>query len=291
MTINAVEQYRNDPSYATPGKSRGLLDVFSHRYLLQLLTNKGIATRYYGSVLGWVWSYIRPGSQFLMYYIVIGLIMGVHRGIDWFHIYLFTGIVMVNLFSEIMHNTTTSVLDNGSLVSKIFLPRELFPVAACAVALIHFIPQTVLLFIIALLCGWTFNWIAILCFVGAILITVTFALGLGMFFGSINALYRDAKNFVDLILMFATWASPVLYSFEMVREAAPSWLYHFYMSNPLTVAVELFHTAFWLPLTPDSPRPENFGHYVLVAAAISIVTLLLGQLIFRRLEGSFAQRL
>ncbi|MBB4071486.1 ABC transporter permease [Canibacter oris] len=291
MTTNSLAKYRNDPDYSTPGKSRGLIDVFTHRYLLQLLTNKGVATRYYGSVLGWIWSYIKPGAQFLMYYLVIGLILGVHRGIDWFHIYLFTGIVMVNLFSEIMNNTTTSVLDNGSLVSKIFLPRELFPVSACAVAIIHFFPQVLLLFAITLFSGWVFSWGAVLAFIGALVLTLSFALGLGMFFGSINALYRDAKNFVDLLLMFATWASPVLYSFEMVRDAAPSWFYHLYMSNPLTVAVELFHDAFWAPLTPESARPENFGMYTLIAFAIAFTTLLIGQLTFRKLEASFAQRL
>lgn len=292
MNTNSLTQYRTDPDYATPGKSRGLFDVFTHRYLLQMLSAKGVATRYYGSVLGWVWSYLKPAAHFLLFYLVIGLILGVHRGIDWFHIYLFTGIVAVNLFNEIMNNTTTSVTDNSPLVSKIFLPRELFPVSACVVALIHFSPQVLLLFLIALCSGWAFSWGAIFAFVAGLVLTLTFALGLGMLFGGINVLYRDAKNFVDLLLMFATWASPVLYSFEMVRDAAPSWIYHIYMSNPVTVAVELFHSAFWVPVTQYSaPRPAHFEIYALVAFIIAFGSLLIGQLTFRKLEATFAQRL
>lgn len=284
------ETVQNDPEFRTPGVGRGLFGVLRHRYLLTLLLKKGVATRYYGSVLGWVWSYVRPGAQFLMYYIVIGVIMGANRGIDWFPIYLFSGIVAVNLFSEALRNTTSAIVDNQSLVKKIYLPRELFPVSALGVALIHFLPQAALLLVVTILCGWTITWLQILGFVVGVLMILTFALGLGLFFGAINVAYRDAKNFVDIILMFATWASPVLYSWQMVHGRVPDWLFHIYMSNPMTAAVELFHDAFWLPLAPNSARPDILL-YALIGGAISIGTLFIGQSVFRKLEGSFAQSL
>jgi ABC-2 type transport system permease protein len=291
VSDSTLEAIRKDPDFDTPGKSQGLVDVVKRRYLLRLLIRKGIATRYYGSVLGWVWSYIRPGAQFLMYYIVVGVILGVNRGIDWFPIYLFSGIVAVNLFSETMRNTTDALTSNKALVRKIYLPRELFPVSACGVALIHFLPQAVLLLVVSIICGWTIGWLQVVGFFGGALLIVLFALGLGLFFGAINAVYRDAKNIVDLILMFSTWASPVLYSALMVHDRVPTWIYHIYMSNPITGAVELFHDTFWLPLAPDSERPENLVIYLLIGFGITVVTLFIGQLVFRRLEGTFAQRL
>lgn len=281
----------NDPEFDTPGKSKGLIDVFRHRYLLSLLLNKGIATRYYGSVLGWVWSYIRPGAQFLMYYLVIGVIMQAHRDIAFFPIYLFAGIVAVNLFGEVLRNTTSAIVDNRALVQKIYLPRELFPVSAVGVALVHFLPQAVLLLVVVLLCGWTVSWLQVLAFIIGVAIIVLFALGLGLFFGAINVAYRDARNFVDLILMFSTWASPVLYSWTMVYERAPSWLYHLFMANPMTTAVELFHDVFWHPLAPDVPRPGDLLINTFIGIGLTIFTLVLGQFVFRKLEGSFAQRL
>ncbi len=287
----ADESVLTDPEFTTPGKGKGLIDVFRHRYLLSLLLNKETTTRYHGSVLGWVWSYIRPGAQFLMYYVVIGIIMGVNRGIDFFPVYLFSGIVAVNLFSEALRNSTNAITGNSSLVKKIYLPRELFPVSAIGVALVHFLPQAVLLFIVALFCGWTFTWLQLVGFVVGVALILTFALGLGLFFGSINVAYRDARNFVDLILMFSTWASPVLYSWWMVHDRAPSWLFNIYMSNPMTAAIEMFHDAFWLPLAPDTPRPEHLLTYTLIGAAIAIFTLVIGQMVFRKLEGSFAQNL
>ncbi|MDO4241595.1 MAG: ABC transporter permease [Microbacteriaceae bacterium] len=286
-----INRFKNDPRYATPGKSRGLVEIFKHRYLLRLLTNKGVATRYYGSVLGWLWSYIKPGAQFLMFFIVIGVIMGADRSIQWYPIYLFAGIVAVNLFSEVLNNATLAVTDNAPLINKIFLPRELFPAAACGVALTHFVPQALLLFAIALFCGWQFGFMAVLSLLGGVALILIFALGLGLFFGAVNAIFRDAKNLVDLLLMFATWISPVLYSFNMVKDQAPSWLYHAYMSNPMTVAVELFHNAFWLPIAPDSARPDGFERYVLIGFGVALLSLFIGQLVFRKLEGTFAQRL
>lgn len=281
----------HDPEFDTPGKSRGLVDVFHYRYLLSLLLKKGMSTRYYGSVLGWVWSYIRPAAQFLMYYLVVGVIMNAHRETPLFPVYLFSGIVAVNLFSEILRNTTAAVVDNRALVQKIYLPRELFPVAAVGVAVIHFLPQAALLLIVVLFCGWTVGIAQIGAFLLGLFIIIIFALGLGLFFGAINVAYRDARNFVDIILMFATWASPVLYSWSMVHDRAPTWLFHTYMLNPLTSAVELFHQAFWYPLAPDTARPDLFGTYIWVGLAISIITLVIGQLVFRKLEPSFAQRI
>lgn len=283
-----------DREYDTPGTSRGMLDAIKYRYLLSLLVKKGISTRYHGSVLGWVWSYIRPAAQFLMYYLVIGVILGANRGIPLFPVYLFAGIVAVNLFSESLRNTTSAIVDNKALVKKIYLPRELFPLSAVFVALVHFLPQAVILLIVALFLGWKITFIGIIALISGMLLIIVFSLGMGLFFGSVNVAFRDAKNIVDLILMFATWASPVLYGWHMVYEKAPEWLFHFYMVNPMTVGVELSHIAFWLPMVegqPGSERPSELLTYAIIATVIAVGTLLIGQFVFRKLEGSFAQSL
>lgn len=278
-----------DKEYDRPGSSLGLLSVFQNRYLLKLLVQKGVKTRYYGSVLGWVWSYIRPLAQFLMYWVVIGIVLGVNRNIDEFPIHLFSGLIVVNLFGEIFRNTTNAILDNGSLIKKIFLPRELFPVAATGVALIHFLPQVAVLLVVVLIMGWSITWLSVLAFLAGLVIITVFALGLGLLFGAWNVAHRDMKNIVDLILMYSTWASPVIYPFIMIKDRAPEWLYLIYMANPVTIAVELFHTAFWRPIVTNPPVPEILTSYTFLGLGLAVVTLLVGQLVFRRMEGSFAQ--
>lgn len=226
-----------------------------------------------------------------MYFLVLGVLLGGRKEITFFPIYLFAGIVAVNLFSEVLRNTTSAITDNKSLVKKIYLPRALFPIAAVGVGLVHFLPQALLLLIVSLVFGWTFSWAAVGGFIAGMLLIVVFGLGLGFFFGAINVAYRDSKNFVDLILMFATWASPVLYSWTLVHEKAPTWLYNIYMVNPVTAAVELFHTSFWVPIAPQDPRPSALLVHTLIAVAVAITTLLIGQLTFRKMEGNFAQHL
>ncbi|QBE48643.1 ABC transporter permease [Leucobacter triazinivorans] len=278
--------------YVTPGASRWLFDVFRYRHLLSLLLKKGTTTRYYGSVLGWTWSYVRPAAQFFMYYFMIGQVLGMQRSVELFPIYLFSGIVLLNFFGEATRAATNSITGNAALVKKIYLPRELFPVAAVGSAFIHFIPQVILLFVVCLFFGWHFTWLGLLYFAVALIILLVFTLGLGLFFGSINVAYRDAKNIIDVALMFAVWMSPVLYSHAMIRDVLPAWLYNLYLVNPVTVSVELFHSAFYRPIVPNGvPVPDYMFTNTLAGLGIAIGTLLIGQVVFRKLEGDFAQDL
>lgn len=277
-----------------PGTSRGLLDIFRYRYLLGLLVRKSTITRYYGSILGWAWSYVKPTTQFLIYYLVLGVFLGLNRGVPSFPIYLFSGIVVINLFNEAFSNATKSVVDNSALVKKIYLPRELFPIATVCVAFIHFLPQLVVLAIVSLLFGWIPSLASLGLVVWALVIVLVLATGLGMVFGAIDVSFRDARNLVEIILMFATWASPVLYSWTMVRDKVSGWLFEVYMLNPLTSAVEFFHEAFWVHANTGSQaleRPPLLWQNGMIALLIAVAMLVIGQLVFKKMEGRFAQDL
>lgn len=290
MSLEFIDTTR----YDVPGRSRGLLDVFRWRYLLSVIIRKGTATRYRNSVLGWVWSYVKPGAQFAIYYFIVGLVLNVHRDMENFAIYLFSGIVMVNFFNEAFGNATNSIVDNRALVKKIYLPRELFPIAAIVGALIHFLPQLAILVVVCLLVGWLPSFAALGGAVLALLLVTVFALGLGLFFSGLNVRFRDAQNFVDLIKMFSTWTSPVLYTWVLMADTLSGhpWLFFIYSANPLTVAVELFHQAFWSPTSATDPGlPPHFLLSGLAAGIFSLVVLVVGQLTFRRFEKSFAQDL
>lgn len=279
-------------AFTVPGTGRGVFDVFGYRYLLRLLVRKGILTRYHGSALGWAWSYVKPAAQFLIYYLVMGVFLGLNRGIEAFPVYLFSGIVVVNLFNEAFGNATRSIVNNRALVKKIYLPRELFPIADVFIAFVHFLPQLTILIAVCLFSGWAPSLVQLAGALLAILIVLLIATGLGLLFGSINVTFRDSQNLVELILMFATYTSPVLYSFQMVENKLPPWLFDLYMMNPVTAAVELFHSAFWFPTTSGSAaRPEHLWLIAGLAVVIAIVALVVGQLVFRRLEGRFAQDL
>lgn len=282
---------------STPGTGRGLIDVFSQRYLLRLIVRKELRVRYRGSMLGMAWSYVKPAIQFLVYFVALGLFMRLAHSIEAYPIYLFSGIVVINFFNEGFGNATRSIIWNAPLVRKIYLPRELFPVASMWVSAVHFLPQLVVLLVATLIAGWRPGPVELLAGVVGFTIVALFSLGLGLLFGAVNVFYRDAENFVDLIGMVATWASPVLYQWEMVRDVVPGWLFTVYQLNPLTAAVELFHYCFWFPATagaagtPPVVMPPNLWFFAGIALLVSFGTVLIGQTVFRRLEGRFAQEL
>ncbi|MFB7884237.1 ABC transporter permease [Microbacterium sp. NPDC056057] len=281
-------------NFDVPGRSSGLLDVFRWHYLLRLLVRTGVTTRYRNSVLGWTWSYVRPAAQFLVFFVVLGVFLALNHGIPNYAIYLFSGIVIINLFSEAFKNATTSIVNNAPLVRKVYLPRQLFAVSSVIVALVHFLPQVALLVIVCLFFGWIvkLSVLSILAILAAVVIIVLFALGLGLFFGAVNVRYRDAENIVELLLLLATWASPVLYYWTMVQDVLPEWLVTLYMLNPITQAVELFHFAFWYPITETTlPLPPMLAINTLWTTLITIATVAVGHIVFRRLEGRFAQDL
>lgn len=279
-----------------PGSGRGLLDVFGDRFLLKLLVRKEIKVRYRGSVLGLLWSYVKPLVQFLIYFVALGIFLDLQRGTPNFAIYLFAGIVLVNFFSECLSNATRSIVDNRDLIRKIYLPRELFPVATVWVSAAHFLPQLLVLVGACLIVGWTPSILQVAAAVLIFLMVAVLATGLGLIFGAINVYFRDSENIVDMIVMVVTWASPVLYVWTMVEDVMGSWFW-VYQLNPMTVAVEVFHWVFWEPtltaeqLVIETIPPGLLTLWLPTAMMISLGLLFLGQLTFRRLAVHFAQEL
>lgn len=275
-----------------PGHGAGLVDVFERRYLLSLLVRKEVRVRYRGSILGWLWSYVKPLTQFAVFYLALGVFLRQNDVIENYPIYIFSGLVVINLFSEAFSNGTRSLVDNAALIKKIYLPRELFPVSSTFVAFVNFLPQLAVLLIVCLIVGWHPDPLQIAGILLGTLIVLSLAIGLGLLFGSINVSFRDAQNFVELIVLVATWASPVLYQTAMVEKVLPDWLYFIYQINPLTAGVELMHAGFWFPTTESTPAMNpSLWTTSFIALGISLTVLVIGQIVFRKLEGRFAQDL
>jgi ABC-2 type transport system permease protein len=275
------------------GAGAGLADVYRRRYLLKLLVAKELTVRYRGSVLGILWSYVKPGVQFGVYYFALGVFLGQSKGTENYAVYLFSGIILINFFAEALANASRSMVANGGLIKKIYLPRELFPVASVWVAAVHFFPQLVVLLIACFFTGWQPNLLQLFVALVAFLLVSLLAIGLGLLFGAANVYFRDAENVVDLLLMVATWASPVLYGWTQVRSALGSTFAFVYQMNPLTIAVEVFHYAFWLPTTDGYVElpPNLLTIWLPAGLVVALLIVVAGQLTFRRLEGRFAQEL
>src|SRR3954452_4744989 len=179
-----------------PAAKGGLVGVLKRRYLLSLMVKRELRARYVGSKMGLAWSYINPFTRFLTYYFVFGIILG--RGqIPHFAIHLFAGMVVVNLFTDSFNSGTRSIMQNKSIVQKMPLPREIFPIASTLVSLYHVGPQLVILIGACLVTG-TFSPdpVGLIAALMAFTIVILLGTGMGLMFSAINVMYRDWTRIV-----------------------------------------------------------------------------------------------
>ena len=280
------------PPLADPAKSYGLLDVWRKRYLVRLLVSKEIRVRYQGSVLGLLWTYVKPLVRYLVYLFVFGYVLGLSRQLDNFPVYVFSGLIVVTFFNEALTSSTRSVRGNRSLITRIFLPREMFPLVSVIVSTRHFLPQVVVLLVIAIVTGWRPTWASLgLALLGFTLIFL-FLVGLGLVFSTLNVYFRDAEQVVEIVTMVAFWSAPVMYSWTLIADVIGyGRALDLYLANPLAIAVQLFHQAFWLPTVEDPGPLPDLTVPGTVSAVIVLVTLGFGQWLFTRLQGRFASEL
>jgi ABC-2 type transport system permease protein len=277
--------------FTPAGVARSVRDVVVQREMLDLLIRRDLKSKYKDSALGFLWSLARPLVQLMIYFIVLGQFLGAARGIPDFAVYIFTGLTAMGLFTEIAVGGTGSILANAGLVKKVYVPREVFPLASLGSALFNFMVQLVVLLAATVVSGHPPLHPGILYAIPALAIIVVYGLAFALFFGAVNVYLRDMQYLVEVFTMLLFWASPVVYSWQMVRDLIQNPVaLQIYTNNPLTLAILGFQEAFWVA-GEDLARPEGLLLRMGVALAIGLILLLGAHRVFLRLQGNFAQEL
>ncbi|WP_067459509.1 ABC transporter permease [Actinomadura macra] len=283
---------RPDDRLRPPGEDGGLRQTLRNKYLLRLLVRRELRARYKGSLLGLGWSYVRPAVTFSVYFFVVGVFLGMDKQVEDFPVYLFAGMVLINLFTETLHSTTRSVTGNAPLVRKVFLPRELFPTASALVSLVHFLPGMMILLGGAVAAGWRPSPTGLAAAALGFAIIVVLGLGLGLLCAAVNVFFRDLEQVVDISVIVITWSVPMIYPWTHVRTHAPGWVLDLYLANPLVSAVSLFQRAFWYSGTGgDFAFPPDLYVRAALSLGLSVLVFLAGHAVFARMQQRFAQEL
>lgn len=280
-----------------------LSDIWQRRDLLDLLIKRELKARYKDSSLGFLWGLVRPLTQLLIYYLVLGHFLGAARNIPEFAVFIFAGLTLYGLMAEIITTMTASIVGNAGLIKKVYLPREIFPFAAAGSTAFNFGMQVLVLLGAALLSGtlvlgWHFVYA-----VAAVVVVVVWAMAIGLAFSALNVYLRDMQYLIEVVVMLLMWFSPIVYSWQFVGSTIelfglPGWLIEVYLANPLTLGVLGFQAAFWAPgaagtaAFPDGvPFPEHLMLRMVIAAVLGLIAFFLAQRLFSRLQGNFAQEL
>lgn len=273
-----------------------VVEVWSYRELLGQLIRKELKVKYKDSLLGFLWTLVRPLLQLLVYSVAIGLFLGTSRVIPSFGIYLFTGLLAWSLFTEILGGCAGSIVGNAGLVKKVWFPRELFPLAVVGAALVNFALQSVILLAAF---AYTGQWprlgdLALLPL--ALLVLVVFATALGLVLAASNVFLRDVQHLLEVGLLLWFWMTPIVYDWTKVRDelagGSLEWAYQLYLANPMANVVLAFQRALWRAGEPTAfYYGGNLGLRLGLLLLVAVALLWVAQRLFARAAGNFAQEL
>lgn len=278
------------PTGFVQGAAESVRDIWARRQLLVMLVRRELRARYKDSSLGFLWTLARPLVSLLIYYVAIGRFLGAERAIPDFAVYVFTGLTVWQLFNEIVASGTGSIISNAGIIKKIYLPREIFPLSSVGSALFNFTVQLGILVVAAVVIRGLIVDRRLLFLPLALAVVVVWGTALSLFLSAANVYLRDVQYLIEVALMVGFWASPIVYSWEMVSGAVSDTVGQLYLMNPVTLAVLGFQRAIWTA-GADVPMPDNLDLRLLVALAIGLVALVLAQRAFSVMQRNFAQEL
>ena len=318
------------PPLVNPAANLGMLSVFRRRYLLRLLVGREITARYSGSILGLAWSYINPLTQFLAYWLIVGNLLEKNMAIPAYPMHILTALLITHFFTETFSAGTGSIQHNRALVIRMPIPKEMFPVAAMLVSLIHVLPEVLILTVGVAIVGWHGAVLSSIGFTAlAFAIVMILGTAVSLLFSVADVYFRDFGSVVGILTFLIRFAVPMMYPFSRVVESTTGhpWIYQAYISNPVTIAIECLEKAFWYGTVPANrivpgtdliyavnshgqhlscakdwaegltcaeqlrEFPNDLWAYGLAALAFSLVMLLLAQFVFNKFEAKIPERL
>ncbi|MCU1550173.1 MAG: sugar transporter [Glaciihabitans sp.] len=289
------------------GTINDLRELWKRRELQGILVRRELKNRYKDSALGFLWTLIKPITMLLVYYFALGQILGASRNTPEYAIFVFAGLTIWGLYADILTSSTMSILQNAALIKKVYMPREVFPLASVGSALLNFCIQFGVLLVAMIVFGQVpVNWDS-LYIIPAVLVVAIFGTALALVLSALNVYLRDVQYLVDVMVVLLFWASPVVYAFRSVAgsDAAGvgTWLYQLYLLNPITIAVVAFQRGTWLhghgvetslakshiPLSHNYPADLDLR--LIIAIVVGLVFLWFAHRLFTRLQGNFAQEI
>lgn len=253
-------------------------ELYQYRELLKTSVKKEIRGKYKASFLGVLWSFINPLLQVAVYAIVFPYMLN-NTGDDYI-IYLITGIIPWTYFNTSLVGCVGCIKSNAGIIKKVYFPREILPLSTVLSGFINFIISCLIILIACLLWNVGISWhILIVPFLG--ILEGILILGIGLVLGACDAYVQDLEYIVNFLLMLAFYGSPIVYKMNMFENS--TLLATAIKINPFTCLINAYRDVFLYHQLPEL----NSLLYVLI---VSIIILVIGYLVFKKLEKGFAEQ-
>jgi ABC-2 type transport system permease protein len=258
-----------------------------NRILLAELVRTDFKLRYQASSLGYLWSILSPLLLFAILYIVFDRFLGLGRDIDFFPVYLLTGIVLWRFFTEATNNGLKAIVQRGGLIRKINFPRYIVVISGTVSSLINLAINLVVVFIFVLLAGVPLSWNALLV-IPLIIELYVFALALAFFLSAVNVKMRDISHLWEIFLQAAFYATPIIYPLALVANQS-QLAAQILLTSPVAQVIQDVRYVFITTDTLTMARLTDNIALILTPFLVIVLATLLGAWYFKRSQGKFAE--
>ena len=256
--------------------SLGLKELWEYRELLYFLTWRDIKVRYKQTALGATWAIIQPVFMMLVFSLFFGRLVKVPSDGIPYPVFTFCALLPWQLFAHSLTESSNSIVANERLITKVYFPRLVVPIAAVLGGLVDFAIAFVILLAMLVYYGIV-PGPAVFALPGLVLLAILTALALGLWLSALNVQYRDVRYTINFLIQVWLFATPVAYPSSLIPEA---WR-PLYGLNPMAGVVEGFRWA----LLGRTPAP---GPMLAVSATVVVLLLIGGLYYFRWMEQQFA---
>lgn len=251
-------------------------ELYDYRDLFYFLIVRDIKVRYKQTVLGGLWAIIQPLFMMIVFTLFFGRLAGVSSDGVPYPIFNYSAMVAWTYFSNAITSSSNSLIQESNLISKVYFPRLLAPLAPVVAFLLDFVVSFIILIAMMLYYGIHPTIMTLTLPLLVVLMMLT-ASGVGMFLAALNAQYRDIRYTITFLVQLWMFASPVVYSVSLIPEKYRL----LYALNPMAGVIEGFRSA----LLGTVAFPTQM---LLVSTLVSVVMFVVGIFYFKRTERYFA---
>jgi ABC-type polysaccharide/polyol phosphate export permease len=258
-----------------------LRQLLRYTPLIRSLVARELRARYRGSVLGFLWSFVNPLLQLLIFTFVFTEVVPALREAEEgpYALFLFCGLLPWTWLNASLIDSSSVLIAGGNLIRKVLFPAEILPIVSVLAGLVHFCFGLAILAVFLVIYRVPVSPGDLLWFPVIVLAQLLLTLGLALFLSAITVHFRDVRDLLSNLLLVLFWATPVVYSLNQVPEAARPFL----AVNPLAHLIRAYREVLMVP------GPFEQGARVLVIAAASLVVFFAGYFVFDRLRDTLAE--
>lgn len=253
-------------------------EIYAYREMIFSLVRRDLKGRYKGSVLGFLWTFINPLLQLLVYTFVFSVVM--RSGIEDYYLFLFVALVPWIFFSTSVAGGSSCIWAQQDMVKKIYFPREVLPIAYVTSQFVNMLLSFLVIFAVLLFSGKTLNPTALLCLPVIMVVEYLLVMGMAMISSAVTVYFRDLEYILGIVTMAWQFLSPVMYSVDQVPEELQAVFY----ANPMTPVIVAYRDVLYYGQVPEL---GTLVHAVLVGLGLLVV----GILLFGKLKKHFAEEM